>query len=67
MTGRDANRGNCAQACRWKYNLVEEKRPGQYMPVEETDTGTFIFNSKDLCMIDHVPDLISAGITSFKN
>ena len=66
MTGRDANRGNCAQACRWKYNLVEEKRPGQYMPVEETDTGTFIFNSKDLCMIDHVPDLISAGITSFK-
>lgn len=66
MAGRDANRGNCAQPCRWRYALVEEKRPGEYFPVEETDTGTFIFNSKDLCMIENIPDLCSAGIDSFK-
>ncbi|MCT4661973.1 MAG: U32 family peptidase [Tissierellales bacterium] len=66
MTGRDANRGACAQACRWKYHLMEEKRPGEYYPVYEDETGTFIFNSKDLCMIEHIPELIEAGITSFK-
>ncbi|MDY6065126.1 MAG: U32 family peptidase [Finegoldia sp.] len=66
MTGRDANRGDCAQACRWKYNLVEEKRPGEYFPIEENDKGTFIFNSKDLCMIEHVDKLIEAGIDSLK-
>ena len=66
MVGRDANRGNCAQPCRWRYSLMEETRPGEYFPVEQTDTGTFIFNSKDLCMIDHVPDLCDAGIDSFK-
>ena len=66
MVGRDANRGNCAQPCRWRYSLMEETRPGEYFPVEQTDTGTFIFNSKDLCMIDHVPDLCNAGIDSFK-
>ncbi len=66
MTGRDANRGECSHACRWKYSLVEEKRPGQYFPIEETDQGTFIFNSKDLCMIKHIEDLIDAGISSFK-
>lgn len=54
MTGRDANRGDCAQACRWKYRLVEEKRPGEYFPIEEDEKGTFIFNSKDLCMIEHL-------------
>ena len=54
MTGRDANKGDCAQSCRWKYHLVEETRPGQYMPVEETERGTYIYNSKDLCMIDHI-------------
>lgn len=66
MTGRDANRGACAQACRWKYHLMEEKRPGEYYPVYEDESGTFIFNSKDLCMIEHLPQLIDAGITSFK-
>ena len=66
MTGRDANRGDCAQACRWKYNLVEETRPGEYMPVYENERGTYIFNSKDLCMIGHVPEMIDAGIDSFK-
>ena len=66
LTGRDANRGNCAQACRWKYYLMEEKREGEYFPVEETDNGTFIFNSKDLCMIEHIPDLCNAGIQSLK-
>ncbi len=66
MTGRDANRGDCAQACRWKYYLVEEKRPGQYYPVFEDDKGTYIFNSKDLCMIEYIPELIEAGIKSFK-
>lgn len=66
MTGRDANKGDCAQACRWKYNLVEEKRPGEYYPIEETNEGTFIYNSKDLCMIDSIPDLVNSGVNSFK-
>lgn len=66
MTGRDANKGDCAQSCRWRYHLVEETRPGQYMPIEETERGTYIYNSKDLCMIDHIPELIKAGIDSFK-
>jgi putative protease len=65
MTGRDANRGECAQPCRWKYHLVEEKRPGEYFEVTE-DGGTYIFNSRDLCMIGHLPELMKAGITSFK-
>ncbi|MCI6245218.1 MAG: U32 family peptidase, partial [Eubacterium sp.] len=66
MTGRDANRGDCAQPCRWKYSLVEEKRPGEYFPVNQEENGTYIFNSKDLCMIEHIPELVSAGIDSFK-
>lgn len=66
MTGRDANRGDCAHPCRYKYYVVEEKRPGEYFPVEEHEEGTFIFNSKDLCMIEHIPELIKAGIRSFK-
>lgn len=66
MVGRDANRGDCAQPCRWKYHLVEEKRPGQYFPINEDGDGTYIFNSKDLCMIDHIPELDRAGIDSFK-
>ena len=66
MTGRDANRGACAQSCRWKYNLVEETRPGEYYPVYEDEKGTFFFNSKDLCMIEYVPQLVEAGISSFK-
>lgn len=66
MAGRDANMGDCAHPCRWKYHLVEEKRPGQYYPVEESDRGTFIFNSKDLCMIRHIPELIESGIHSLK-
>lgn len=66
MTGRDANMGDCAQPCRYKYAVVEEKRPGEYFPVEEHEEGTFIFNSKDLCMIESIPDLIKSGIFSFK-
>ena len=66
MTGRDANRGDCAHACRYKYNLVEEKRPGEYFPVYEDEEGTFIMNSKDLCMIEHIPELVKSGIKSFK-
>ena len=66
MTGRDANMGDCAQPCRYKYHLVEEKRPGEYFPIEEHDEGTFIMNSKDLCMIEHIDDLIEAGIASLK-
>ena len=66
LAGRSSNRGDCAQPCRWKYFLSEEKRPGEYMPVEESKEGTFIFNSKDLCMIEHIPELIDAGITSLK-
>lgn len=66
MTGRSANLGECTHPCRWKYALVEEQRPGEYMPVDENDRGTFIFNSKDLCMIEHIPEMIGAGINSFK-
>ncbi len=66
LTGRDANRGECTHPCRWKYAVVEETRPGQYMPVVENERGTYIFNSKDLCMIEHLPDLYEAGIDSFK-
>ena len=66
MTGRDANMGDCAQPCRYKYYLMEEKRPGQYFPIEEHEEGTFIMNSGDLCMIEHVDDLIEAGIASLK-
>lgn len=66
MAGRDANKGACTHPCRWKYAVVEESRPGQYMPVYENERGTYIFNSKDLCMIEHIPELIEAGIDSFK-
>ena len=66
MTGRDANQGACTHPCRWKYHVVEENRPGEYMPIEENERGTYIFNSKDLCMIDYVPELVKAGIDSFK-
>jgi len=66
LTHRDSNRGACSHPCRWKYYLMEEKRPGEYMPVFENERGTFIFNSKDLCMIEHIPELINAGVTSFK-
>ena len=66
MIDRDANRGMCAHPCRWKYKLVEEKRPGEYYPVEEDNRGTYIMNSKDLCMLEHLPDLIDAGVSSFK-
>lgn len=66
MAGRDANRGACAQPCRWEYNLVEKTRPGEYFPVEETEDGTFFFNSKDLCMIEQIPDLIRSGLDSLK-
>ncbi|MCR5468997.1 MAG: U32 family peptidase [Lachnospiraceae bacterium] len=66
MVGRDANRGACTHPCRWKYSVVEEKRPGEYFPVYENERGTYIFNSKDLCMIEHIPELIDAGIDSFK-
>lgn len=66
MTGRDANRGECAQPCRYKYYLMEEKRPGEYFPVFEDEKGTYIMNSKDLCMIEHIPELFESGITSFK-
>ena len=66
MIERDANRGQCAHPCRWKYALVEEQRPGEYYPVEEDERGTYILNSRDLCMIDHIPELFSAGIASAK-
>ncbi len=66
LTGRDANQGACTHPCRWKYSLVEETRPGEYFPVMENDRGTFIFNSKDLCMIEHIPEMVEAGIDSFK-
>ena len=66
FTGRDANHGACTHPCRWKYALVEETRPGEYLPVFENDRGTFIFNSKDLNMIEHIPELVDAGIDSFK-
>jgi len=66
MANRDANRGECAHPCRWKYYLVEEKRPGEYYPVFEDGKGTYFFNSKDLCMINHIPELINAGLNSLK-
>lgn len=66
MIDRDANRGQCAHPCRWKYKLVEEQRPGEYYPVEEDSRGTYILNSKDLCMLEHIPELAQAGISSFK-
>jgi Collagenase and related proteases len=66
LTGRDANRGACTHPCRWKYAVVEETRPGEYMPVYENERGTYIFNSKDLCMIEHIPELLEAGIDSLK-
>lgn len=66
FTGRDANHGACTHPCRWKYAVVEEKRPGEYLPVYENERGTYIFNSKDLCMIEHIPEMIEAGIDSFK-
>lgn len=66
MTGRDANHGACAQPCRWNYTLMEEKRPGEYFPVEEDARGTYLYNSKDMCMIEHIPELVRAGVDSFK-
>lgn len=66
FTGRDANRGACTHPCRWKYAVMEESRPGVYLPVEENERGTFVFNSRDLCMIDHIPDLLKAGVNSLK-
>lgn len=66
MTGRDANHGDCAQPCRWKYHLYEENREGQFFPVEETNQGTFLYNSRDMCMIEHIPEMVKAGISSFK-
>ncbi|MBR2188211.1 MAG: U32 family peptidase [Eubacterium sp.] len=66
FTERDANQGACTHPCRWKYAVVEETRPGEYLPVYENERGTFLFNSRDLCMIEHIPDLISTGFTSFK-
>ena len=66
FTSRDANQGACTHPCRWKYAVVEESRPGEYLPVYENERGTYIFNSKDLCMIEHIPDLIDAGIDSLK-
>ena len=66
MTGRSGNMGDCTHPCRWKYAVMEETRPGEYMPVMENERGTFIFNSKDLCMIEHIPEMIKAGIDSFK-
>ena len=66
FTGRDANRGECTHPCRWKYAINEETRPGEFLPVYENDRGTYIFNSKDLCMIEHIPEMIDAGIDSFK-
>lgn len=66
LTGRDSNRGDCAQPCRWKYYLVEEKRPGQFFPIGEEQDGTYLLNARDMCMIEHIPELVQAGVTSFK-
>ncbi|HHX60052.1 MAG TPA: U32 family peptidase, partial [Epulopiscium sp.] len=66
LTNRDANKGECSHPCRWTYHVVEEKRPGEYMPVEENERGTYIYNSRDLCMIESIPELVKSGITSFK-
>ena len=64
--GRDSNRGECAQPCRWKYAIMEEKRPGFYLPIGEDHSGTYIMNARDMCMIEHIPEMVKAGITSFK-
>ena len=66
MTGRDANKGDCAQPCRWKYHLMEEKRPGEYLPVYEDERGAYIMNSKDLCLVGHIPELVKSGVASLK-
>lgn len=66
FTGRDANRGACTHPCRWKYSVMEEKRPGEYFPVYENERGTYLFNSRDLCMVEHIPEMVEAGIDSFK-
>ncbi|MBP5254792.1 MAG: U32 family peptidase [Lachnospiraceae bacterium] len=66
LTGRDANHGACTHPCRWRYALVEETRPGEYMPIEENERGSFLFSAKDLCMVGHIPDLLEAGIDAFK-
>lgn len=66
LAGRDANKGECTHPCRWHYYLMEETRPGEYLPVEENDRGTYIFNSRDLCMVDHIPEIVEAGINSLK-
>ncbi len=66
LVGRDSNRGDCAQPCRWKYSITEDTRPGVHFPIVEGDGGTYLFNSKDMCMIEHIPELVKAGITSFK-
>lgn len=66
LAGRDANQGACTHPCRWKYSIVEETRPGEVMPVYENERGTYLFNSRDLCMIEHIPEMIEAGIDSFK-
>ncbi|ADL11966.1 peptidase U32 family protein [Acetohalobium arabaticum] len=66
MINRDANRGECAQSCRWEYTLMEAERPGEYHPIVEDENGTYIFNSKDLCMIEHIPELMATGVSSFK-
>lgn len=66
LVGRDSNRGDCAQPCRWKYHIMEETRPGVYFPIEQDDKGTYIMNARDMCMIEHIPELVSAGITSLK-
>jgi len=66
MTGRDANKGECTQPCRWNYAIVEQSRPGEYFPIQEDDGGSFIFNSKDLCLIEHLPDLVRSGVSSLK-
>jgi putative protease len=66
LTGRDANRGECSQSCRWRYAVVEEKRPGEYMPIDEDESGTHIFNSRDLRLIEYIPDLVKIGVDSLK-
>jgi len=66
MTGRDSNKGDCAQPCRWKYHLMEEERPGEYLPVYENERGTYIMNSKDLCLVQHIPELVASGVASLK-
>lgn len=66
LTGRDSNRGDCSQPCRWKYHIMEEKRPGEYFEISDDENGTYIMNARDMCMIEHIPELVKAGITSFK-